>query len=156
MWQHRCLSLLGIISYDACFKQKPFLFLGILSWPLFHILSSQGLFGRQEFLYQTRFFRQLFIYLCGQMILDQICSNIILLLGGFNTNNMNMVRTSFPKQSLELLVSVLENELTTAKGWRNDGQHVICDFLIVRTHWQASGRGVGGWGWGVGSWGWGE
>lgn len=51
----------------------------------------QGLFGKKEFLYQTRFLRQLVIYLCGQMILDQICSNIILLLGGFNTNNMNMV-----------------------------------------------------------------
>ncbi|CAO2585218.1 Lipase member M, partial [Lemmus lemmus] len=72
-------------------KWRPFLSLGILPWTLFHLLSLQGLFGRQEFLYQTRFFRQLFIYLCGQMILDQICSNIILLLGGFNTNNMNMV-----------------------------------------------------------------
>lgn len=28
------------------------------------------------------------------MILDQICSNIILLLGGFNTNNMNMSRAN--------------------------------------------------------------
>ncbi|CAH6964244.1 lipase member M [Phodopus roborovskii] len=57
-------------------------------------MMIKGLFGRQEFLYQTRFFRQLFIYLCGQMILDQICSNIILLLGGFNTNNMNMSRAN--------------------------------------------------------------
>ncbi|XP_053441119.1 lipase member M [Nycticebus coucang] len=53
-----------------------------------------GLFGRKEFLYQTRFLRQFVIYLCGQVILDQICSNVMLLLGGFNTNNMNMSRAN--------------------------------------------------------------
>ncbi|XP_011538054.1 lipase member M isoform X3 [Homo sapiens] len=53
-------------------------------------MMIKGLFGKKEFLYQTRFLRQLVIYLCGQVILDQICSNIMLLLGGFNTNNMNM------------------------------------------------------------------
>ncbi|VTJ85617.1 Hypothetical predicted protein [Marmota monax] len=57
-------------------------------------MMIRGLFGKKEFLYQTRFFRQFVIYLCGQMILDQICSNIILLLGGFNTNNMNMSRAN--------------------------------------------------------------
>ncbi|ELW66679.1 Lipase member M [Tupaia chinensis] len=57
-------------------------------------MMIKGLFGKKEFLYQTRFFRQLFIYLCGQVILDQICSNIMLLLGGFNTNNMNMSRAN--------------------------------------------------------------
>ncbi|XP_073934916.1 lipase member M isoform X3 [Castor canadensis] len=57
-------------------------------------IMIKGLFGKKEFLYQTRFFRQFVIYLCGQMILDQICSNIILLLGGFNTNNMNMSRAN--------------------------------------------------------------
>ncbi|MBZ3872615.1 Lipase member M [Sciurus carolinensis] len=57
-------------------------------------MMIRGLFGKKEFLYQTRFFRQFVIYLCGQMILDQICSNIILLLGGFNTNNMNMAVSS--------------------------------------------------------------
>eukprot|EP00069_Balaena_mysticetus_P014158 bmy_08487T0 len=50
----------------------------------------KGLFGKKEFLYQTRFLRQFVIYLCGQVIMDQICSNIMLLLGGFNTKNMNM------------------------------------------------------------------
>lgn len=54
----------------------------------------QGLFGKREFLYQTRFLRQFVIYLCGQVIMDQICSNIILLLGGFNAKNMNMVSGS--------------------------------------------------------------
>nr|XP_004653065.2 lipase member M [Jaculus jaculus] len=54
----------------------------------------KGLFGKQEFLYQTRFFRQFFIYLCGQMFLDQICSNAILLMGGFNINNINMSRAN--------------------------------------------------------------
>ncbi|KAK1333648.1 hypothetical protein QTO34_006033 [Cnephaeus nilssonii] len=48
-------------------------------------MMIKGLFGRKEFLYQTRFLRQFYIYLCGQMIIDQICSSIILLLGGFNT-----------------------------------------------------------------------
>ncbi|XP_013220147.3 lipase member M [Ictidomys tridecemlineatus] len=57
-------------------------------------MMIRGLFGKKEFLYQTRFFRQFVIYLCGQVILDQICSNIILLLGGFNTNNMNMSRAN--------------------------------------------------------------
>ncbi|XP_017204287.1 lipase member M isoform X6 [Oryctolagus cuniculus] len=57
-------------------------------------MMIKGLFGKKEFLYQTRFLRQLVIYLCGQVILDQICSNIILLLGGFNTNNMNMSRAN--------------------------------------------------------------
>lgn len=28
------------------------------------------------------------------MIIDQICSNVMLLLGGFNANNMNMVSGS--------------------------------------------------------------
>nr|XP_036861898.1 lipase member M-like [Manis javanica] len=53
-------------------------------------MMIKGLFGKQEFLYQTRFLRKFVIYLCGQVILDQICSNIMLLLGGFNTNNMNV------------------------------------------------------------------
>ncbi|XP_057164554.1 lipase member M isoform X2 [Ursus arctos] len=53
-----------------------------------------GLFGKKEFLYQTRFFRQFAIYLCRQMIIDQICSNVMLLMGGFNTNNMNMSRAN--------------------------------------------------------------
>ncbi|XP_019594074.2 lipase member M [Rhinolophus sinicus] len=57
-------------------------------------MMIKGLFGRKEFLYQTRFLRQFYIYLCGQIIIDQICSNIILLLGGFNTNNMNMSRAN--------------------------------------------------------------
>ncbi|KAK2496958.1 hypothetical protein MC885_010175, partial [Smutsia gigantea] len=54
----------------------------------------KGLFGKQEFLYQTRFLRKFVIYLCGQVIIDQICGNIMLLLGGFNTNNMNMSRAN--------------------------------------------------------------
>ncbi|KAJ8789282.1 hypothetical protein J1605_021809 [Eschrichtius robustus] len=54
----------------------------------------KGLFGKKEFLYQTRFLRQFVIYLCGQVIIDQICSHIMLLLGGFNTNNMNMSRAN--------------------------------------------------------------
>ncbi|XP_033697671.1 lipase member M isoform X4 [Tursiops truncatus] len=54
----------------------------------------KGLFGKKEFLYQTRFLRLFVIYLCGQVIIDQICSNIMLLLGGFNTNNMNMSRAN--------------------------------------------------------------
>ncbi|XP_007537843.1 lipase member M isoform X2 [Erinaceus europaeus] len=53
-----------------------------------------GLFGKQEFLYQTRFLRQYIIYLCGQVIIDQICGNVMLLLGGFNSNNMNMSRAN--------------------------------------------------------------
>ncbi|XP_059518735.1 lipase member M isoform X2 [Myotis daubentonii] len=57
-------------------------------------MMIKGLFGRKEFLYQTRFLRQFYIYLCGQMIIDQICSSIILLLGGFNTQNMNMSRAN--------------------------------------------------------------
>ncbi|ELK36157.1 Lipase member M [Myotis davidii] len=57
-------------------------------------MMIKGLFGRKEFLYQTRFLRQFYIYLCGQMIIDQICSSIILLLGGFNTQNMNMAANS--------------------------------------------------------------
>uniref|UniRef100_A0A2K6CGQ9 Lipase n=1 Tax=Macaca nemestrina TaxID=9545 RepID=A0A2K6CGQ9_MACNE len=57
-------------------------------------MMIKGLFGKKEFLYQTRFLRQLVIYLCGQVILDQICSNVMLLLGGFNTNNMNMSRAN--------------------------------------------------------------
>ena len=54
----------------------------------------QGLFGKREFLYQTRFLRQFVVYLCSQVIMDQICSNIMLLLGGFNPKNMNMVSGS--------------------------------------------------------------
>ncbi|XP_039079256.1 lipase member M isoform X2 [Hyaena hyaena] len=57
-------------------------------------MMIKGLFGKKEFLYQTRFFRQFVIYLCGQMIIDQICSNVMLLLGGFNANNMNMSRAN--------------------------------------------------------------
>ncbi|XP_044610642.1 lipase member M isoform X1 [Equus asinus] len=57
-------------------------------------MMIKGLFGKKEFPYQTRFLRQVFIYLCGQVIIDQICGNIILLLGGFNTNNMNMSRAN--------------------------------------------------------------
>ncbi|XP_045883780.1 lipase member M [Meles meles] len=57
-------------------------------------MMIKGLFGKKEFLYQTRFFRQFAIYLCGQMIMDQICSNVMLLMGGFNTNNMNMSRAN--------------------------------------------------------------
>uniref|UniRef100_A0A8C2R1L3 Lipase n=1 Tax=Capra hircus TaxID=9925 RepID=A0A8C2R1L3_CAPHI len=57
-------------------------------------MMIKGLFGKREFLYQTRFLRQFVIYLCGQVIMDQICSNIILLLGGFNAKNMNMVSGS--------------------------------------------------------------
>ncbi|KAI5154819.1 lipase member M isoform X2 [Manis pentadactyla] len=57
-------------------------------------MMIKGLFGKQEFLYQTRFLRKFVIYLCGQVILDQICSNIMLLLGGFNTNNMNVSRAN--------------------------------------------------------------
>ncbi|XP_004409745.1 PREDICTED: lipase member M [Odobenus rosmarus divergens] len=57
-------------------------------------MMIKGLFGRKEFLYQTRFFRQFAIYLCGQMIMDQICSNFLFLMGGFNTNNMNMSRAN--------------------------------------------------------------
>ncbi|XP_047559077.1 lipase member M isoform X3 [Lutra lutra] len=57
-------------------------------------MMIKGLFGKKEFLYQTRFFRQFAIYLCGQMIMDQICSNVMLLMGGFNTRNMNMAMNS--------------------------------------------------------------
>lgn len=44
------------------------------------------------------------------MIIDQICSSIILLLGGFNTQNMNMVsenlvHSQFPKAKLEVIAS---------------------------------------------------
>ncbi|XP_015984716.2 lipase member M isoform X2 [Rousettus aegyptiacus] len=54
----------------------------------------KGLLGRKEFLYQTRFLHKFYIYLCGQMIIDQICSSILLLAGGFNMNNLNMSRTN--------------------------------------------------------------
>lgn len=42
------------------------------------------------------------------MIIDQICSSIILLLGGFNTKNMNivsenLVHSQFPKAKLEVI-----------------------------------------------------
>ncbi|XP_010969552.2 lipase member M isoform X2 [Camelus bactrianus] len=57
-------------------------------------MMIKGLFGKKEFLYQTRFFRQVFTYLCGQMVIDQICSRVMLLLGGFNLNNMNMSRAN--------------------------------------------------------------
>ncbi|XP_006880459.1 PREDICTED: lipase member M [Elephantulus edwardii] len=57
-------------------------------------MMLKGLLGRKEFLYQYRMIRQLLPYLCGQMIIDQICSNIILLMGGFNVNNMNMSRAN--------------------------------------------------------------
>ncbi|KAG8523063.1 Lipase member M, partial [Galemys pyrenaicus] len=57
-------------------------------------MMIKGLFGKKEFLYQTRFLRQFVIYLCGQVIIDQICSNVMLLLGGFNANNMNMSRAN--------------------------------------------------------------
>uniref|UniRef100_G3TI46 Lipase n=2 Tax=Loxodonta africana TaxID=9785 RepID=G3TI46_LOXAF len=57
-------------------------------------MMIKGLFGRKEFLHQHRILRQFLIYLCGQMIIDQICSNIMLLLGGFNSNNMNMSRAN--------------------------------------------------------------
>ncbi|TKC46038.1 hypothetical protein EI555_013895 [Monodon monoceros] len=61
----------------------------------------KGLFGKKEFLYQTRFLRLFVIYLCGQVIIDQICSNIMLLLGGFNTNNMNMAVNSGELQAFD-------------------------------------------------------
>ncbi|XP_049620524.1 lipase member M [Suncus etruscus] len=57
-------------------------------------MMIKGLFGRKEFLYQTRFLKNVAIYLCGQVILDQICSNLLLLMGGFNINNMNMSRAN--------------------------------------------------------------
>ncbi|XP_057591920.1 lipase member M isoform X2 [Hippopotamus amphibius kiboko] len=57
-------------------------------------MMIKGLFGEKEFLYQTRFLRQFVIYLCSQVIIDQICSNIMLLMGGFNVNNMNMSRAN--------------------------------------------------------------
>uniref|UniRef100_A0AAA9TG67 Lipase n=1 Tax=Bos taurus TaxID=9913 RepID=A0AAA9TG67_BOVIN len=57
-------------------------------------MMIKGLFGKREFLYQTRFLRQFVVYLCSQVIMDQICSNIMLLLGGFNPKNMNMAANS--------------------------------------------------------------
>ncbi|XP_058154819.1 lipase member M [Dasypus novemcinctus] len=57
-------------------------------------MMIKGLFGKKEFLYQTRFLKHFVIYLCGQVIMDQICSNIMLLMGGFNTNNLNMSRAN--------------------------------------------------------------
>ncbi|XP_019808773.1 lipase member M [Bos indicus] len=57
-------------------------------------MMIKGLFGKREFLYQTRFLRQFVVYLCSQVIMDQICSNIMLLLGGFNPKNMNMSRAN--------------------------------------------------------------
>ncbi|XP_008056378.1 lipase member M isoform X2 [Carlito syrichta] len=64
-------------------------------------MMIKGLFGRQECLYQTRFLRQFVIFLCGQMIIDQICGNIMLLLGGFNTSNMNMAVNSGELQAFD-------------------------------------------------------
>ncbi|XP_072485078.1 lipase member M isoform X2 [Notamacropus eugenii] len=57
-------------------------------------MMIKGVFGKKEFLHQHKFLRPFFIHLCGQTILDQLCSNIILLLGGFNTNNLNMSRVN--------------------------------------------------------------
>ncbi|XP_068957873.1 lipase member M-like isoform X2 [Petaurus breviceps papuanus] len=59
-----------------------------------HKEPQWGVFGKKEFLHQHKFLRPFFIHLCGQTILDQLCSNIILLLGGFNTNNLNMSRAN--------------------------------------------------------------
>ncbi|XP_011359914.1 lipase member M [Pteropus vampyrus] len=66
----------------------------VIKFLLLPDMMLKGLFGRKEFLYQTRFLRQFYIYLCGQMIIDQICSSIILLSGGFNMNNLNMSRAN--------------------------------------------------------------
>ena len=90
-------------------------FLAMMSWLLFRVMFLQGLFGKKEFLYQTRFFRQFAIYLCGQMIIDQICSNVLLLMGGFNTNNMNMVSGSLVNASF----SKAKRGVTglTSRGW---------------------------------------
>ncbi|XP_001373535.3 lipase member M [Monodelphis domestica] len=57
-------------------------------------IMIKGMFGKKEFLHQHKFLKPLLIHLCGQIILDKLCSNFILLLGGFNTNNLNMSRAN--------------------------------------------------------------
>ncbi|KAM9062250.1 lipase member M [Sarcophilus harrisii] len=57
-------------------------------------IMIKSVFGKKEFLHQHKFLRQFFIHFCGQIILDQLCSNIILSLGGFNINNLNMSRAN--------------------------------------------------------------
>uniref|UniRef100_A0A6I8NWF8 Lipase n=1 Tax=Ornithorhynchus anatinus TaxID=9258 RepID=A0A6I8NWF8_ORNAN len=57
-------------------------------------IMIKGLFGTKEFLQQHKFLRQFVIHFCRQAVLDKLCSNIILLLGGFNLKNLNMSRAN--------------------------------------------------------------
>ncbi|KAM5321042.1 lysosomal acid lipase/cholesteryl ester hydrolase [Glossophaga mutica] len=52
----------------------------------------KDLFGDKEFLPQNAFLRWLSVHFCNQVVLKELCGNILFVLCGFNERNLNMSR----------------------------------------------------------------
>ncbi|XP_062927238.1 putative lysosomal acid lipase/cholesteryl ester hydrolase isoform X2 [Mobula hypostoma] len=69
------------------YATSPLVKLGLL--PEFLI---KDMFGRKDFLPQTKAITWLATHVCNQVLIEELCGNVFFIISGFNTKNLNMSR----------------------------------------------------------------